>query len=296
MLKPIKLSTRHNYTAFFLTFACNLNCPYCINWHNGDSKNIKFKNPLNASQWIEAANRLVLRDDLPLTLQGGEPTLAKGFYQIANEVKPEIKFDLMTNLGFDVKKFIENVPLSRFLRVAEYAPIRVSYHPGQNSIDDLIEKYFILVDAGFRVGLYGIMHPDPQIRNHILDTQERCLSMGIDFRTKEFLGEWDGQYYGTLKFKESVVGEPFKRCECRTTELIVDPYGYIYKCHSDLYHSRDPIGHILSDEFDAEQIDSFRTCDYFGDCNPCDVKIKTNRFQQFGHTSVEIINIREIGK
>jgi hypothetical protein len=33
------------------------------------------------------------------------------------------------------------------------------------------------------------------------------------------------------------------------------------------------------------------TCYNFGDCNPCDVKIKTNRFQEYGHTSVEIINI-----
>jgi hypothetical protein len=293
MLNPIKLSTRHNYTAFFLTFACNLSCPYCINWHNGDSKNIKFKHPLTITDWIIAANRLVLRDDLPLTLQGGEPTLVKGFYQFVNEVKPEIKFDLMTNLGFDVDKFIENVPLWRFDRVAEYAPIRVSYHPGQNKLEELIVKYFRLTEAGFRVGLYGILHPDNEINKHILQSQEKCLSLGIDFRTKDFLGEWNGELYGTFKFKDSVEGPPFKLCECRTTELIVDPYGYIYKCHSDLYHSRDPISHILSNEFQASDIDIFRSCGFYGDCNPCDVKIKTNRFQQFGHTSVEIQKIGE---
>jgi len=43
-------------------------------------------------------------------------------------------------------------------------------------------------------------------------------------------------------------------------------------------------------------IDEYRECYFYGDCNPCDVKIKTNRFQQYGHTSVDIIDIRDIGE
>ena len=31
-----------------------------------------------------------------------------------------------------------------------------------------------------------------------------------------------------------------------------------------------------------------RPCDVYGHCNPCDIKVKTNRFQEFGHTSVQI--------
>jgi len=41
-------------------------------------------------------------------------------------------------------------------------------------------------------------------------------------------------------------------------------------------------------------IDEYRDCKFYGDCNPCDIKVKTNRFQQSGHTSVDIINIREL--
>ena len=32
----------------------------------------------------------------------------------------------------------------------------------------------------------------------------------------------------------------------------------------------------------------FRDCNRFGECNPCDVKLKNNRFQQFGTCSVTI--------
>ena len=42
-------------------------------------------------------------------------------------------------------------------------------------------------DAGFRVGLYGVLVPDEEVKKHILEIQEMCLKMGIDFRTKGIL-------------------------------------------------------------------------------------------------------------
>lgn len=247
---------------------------------------------MSADNWIAAVNRLVLRDDLPLTLQGGEPTLHQGFFRIVNEVKPEIKMDLMTNLMFDVDAFIANVPVWRFTREAPYAAIRVSYHPGQNDIDDLVIKTVKLQEAGFRIGLYGIEHPDPKICRHILEVQKKCLKLGLDFRLKEFLGEYAGRMYGTFNYPDCVNAVGLKHCRCRTTELIADPAGYVYKCHADLYSGRNPIAHILDADFNEDIIDEFRECACYGTCNPCDVKVKTNRFQVFGHTSVEIQDIR----
>ncbi|OHB98721.1 MAG: radical SAM protein [Planctomycetes bacterium RIFCSPLOWO2_12_38_17] len=284
----------HNYVAFFLTLACNLQCPYCINLHGAGSRYQRAKRAnLTAEEWIKSANRLVLRDDLPLTFQGGEPTLHNGFYKIVNEVKKEIKMDLLTNMVFDVEEFIKNVPIWRFLREAPYAAIRVSYHPGQNDINDLIKKTLKMQEAGFRVGLYGVLIPDEEVKKHILEVQETCIKMGIDFRTKEFLGEYNGKLYGTFKYEGSVCGKQIQSCKCKPSELIVDPGGYVYKCHADLYNGRSPIAHILDGNFTEEEIDKFRDCSFYGDCNPCDVKVKTNRFQIFGHTSVEIRNVHE---
>jgi sulfatase maturation enzyme AslB (radical SAM superfamily) len=287
----LKLKEHHNYVAFFLTLSCNLKCPYCINAH-GENENVrKVEQHLSGDDWVKAANRLVLRDDLPLTLQGGEPTLHKDFYKIVNDVSPEIKMDLLTNMAFNVDEFISNVPVWRFSREAPYAAIRVSYHPGQNDIDELIDKTFKMQKAGFRVGLYSVEHPDKTLRKHIHEIQKRCIDMGIDFRLKEFLGDYNGTLYGTFKYEGCVNNENFKKCKCRTTELIVDPSGYIYKCHADLYNHRNHFAHILDNNFTIDDIDKFRECEYYGSCNPCDVKVKTNRFQIFGHTSVEITDI-----
>lgn len=291
----IRLKEHHNYVAFFLTLSCNLHCPYCINLHEGAPRHQQAKRQhLSVEQWIEAANRLRLRDDLSLTLQGGEPTIYKGFYKFVNQVKEEIKMDLLTNMMFNVDDFIKDVPVWRFTRTAPYAAIRVSYHPGQNDINDLIKKTHKLQDAGFRIGLYGILHPDERIKSHILEIQQLCLREGIDFRTKEFLGEFAGKLYGTLKYKDAVASRKMEYCQCKTTELIVDPAGHVYRCHSDLYRGRSPIGHILDRDFTEDQIDKYRECYFYGDCNPCDIKVTTNRFQVFGHTSVEIRDVRDL--
>ena len=293
-LRAIKPKAHQNYVAFFLTLSCNLRCPYCINRHQEiKGKRQDRDGQLSADDWITAANRLVLREDLPLTLQGGEPTLHKGFYKFVNEVRVEIKMDLLTNMTFDVGRFIKEVPVSRFTRKAPYAAIRVSSHPGQNDLGELIKKTKRLEDAGFRIGLYSVLVPDEALKSHILKAQEKCLGLGLDFRTKEFLGEYNGKMHGSFKYARSVGAPALGSCKCRTTEIIVDPAGRVYKCHADLYRARNSIAHILDADFSEDAASTFRDCDFYGDCNPCDVKIKTNRMQIFGHTSVEIKDIAE---
>ncbi len=104
----------HNYVAFFLTLACNLTCPYCLTLDGGGSRYHQAKRePLDTAEWIRAADRLLLRDDLPLILKGGEPTLHPGFYRFVNDVRSGIRMELLTNLTFDVDRFVREVPVWR---------------------------------------------------------------------------------------------------------------------------------------------------------------------------------------
>lgn len=289
--KPITPQEHHNYVAFFLTLACNLSCPWCINSHEAAKSALAKRKHMSAEQWIAAANRFQLRSDLPITLQGGEPTIFAGFYRFVNEADSRIQMDLMTNLQFNVETFIANVPVSRFSRQAPYAPIRASYHPGQNDAEELMRKALALMNAGFRIGLYAIDSPDPQVKAHIDSVMNEAHQRGIDFRLKEYLGFYQDRLLGAFKYTDSVGATTLHSCQCRTTEFLVDPSGHVFRCHADLYNGKDPIAHILDEDFDEASLQQFRPCDHFGTCNPCDVKIKTNRFQVFGHTSVEIENI-----
>lgn len=281
-MQPIVIPETHNYIAVFMSLACNLKCSYCIN--RFDEFNYA-KGHLSGDDWIRGLNRIVSRDDLPVTLGGGEPSLHPDFNRIINGIKPELNVDFLTNLQFDIDRFMAEVPPGRVRRESPYASIRVSYHPEVMDLDPLVAKVLKMQEHGYSIGIWGVLHPAQE--QEVLRAMDYCKGLGIDFRTKEFLGECNGEMYGTIKYPGACDIKFAKHCLCRTTELLIGPTGDIYRCHSDLYEGREPIGHILDPEFQID--DKFRPCDMFGHCNPCDVKVKTNRFQIFGHTSVEII-------
>jgi MoaA/NifB/PqqE/SkfB family radical SAM enzyme len=280
-MKSIRIPESHNYVAAFLTLACNLRCSYCINkFETGHLE----KNRLTGEQWVQGLNRIISRDDLPITLQGGEPSLHPDFIYILNNVKRELNIDVLTNLQFDIDKFMKSVDPDRIKRNAPYASIRVSYHPQTMKLEPLVQKVLRMQEAGYSIGIWGVLHPVQE--KDILAAQEYAKGKGIDFRTKEFLGVHDGEMHGTMKYERACDQQFAKKALCRTTELIMGPNGGVYRCHSDLYEQRSPISSILDPEYQID--DTFRPCDVYGHCNPCDIKVKTNRFQVYGHTSVEI--------
>ena len=92
--------------------------------------------------------------------------------------------------------------------------------------------------------------------------------------------------YGNYAYENAVFSKELKNCLCKTTELLIDPFGDVYRCHHDLYNKINSVGNLLDPLFKIE--DDYKPCQFFGNCNPCDVKIKNNYLQQFGHTSVDI--------
>jgi MoaA/NifB/PqqE/SkfB family radical SAM enzyme len=285
-MKSIIIPSRYNYIAAFLSLACNLRCSYCINRFDTLSYD---KGSLSGEAWVRGLNRIASRPDLPVTLGGGEPSLHPDFIYILNHVRPELNIDILTNLQFDIAEFMRRVDPGRIKRDAPYASLRVSYHPETMQLEPLVEKVLRMQKAGYSIGIWGVLHPKQE--REIERAKQYAESRGIDFRTKEFLGEFNGIMHGTIKYPGACDRMFEKRVLCRTTELIIGPAGGVYRCHSDLYEGRKPIGHILDPDFEID--DRLRPCEVFGHCNPCDVKIKTNRFQIFGHTSVEIVSPEE---
>lgn len=287
-LNPIEIPENFNYIAAFLTFSCQLRCTYCINHHGGDL--IKSRR-MSADDWIKGLNRINSRSDLPITLQGGEPTIHKEFYPLVRGIKPETNLDLLTNLEISAEEFEKNIHPERFKRTSPYASIRVSYHHGQSKFEELTSKVRYLKDKGYSIGIWEVDNPD--YHSEVIYRQQVAHSMGIDYRLKEFLGPHKGVVYGTYRYADSVNAKSLRKCECRTTELLIAPDGSIFRCHSDLYANRLSIGHILDPLFTAEKLGQWKACAVYGRCSSCDTKLKTNRFQQYGHSSVEIRNLSE---
>ncbi len=281
-MKSLEIPGDYNYIAVFLTLGCNLSCPFCINAYGGSKARYSL---IDGEQWVEGLNRIASRPDLPVTLQGGEPSLHPDFFSIISGLRDDLNVDILTNLQFDIDAFMSTIPSERVSRDAPYASIRVSYHPGQMDIHDVVAKVALMLEHGYSVGVWAVDHPGSKAA--IAEARQICSERGIDFRIKEFLGEHNGTLSGSYRYPEGLSRRRHATVECRTTELIIGPAGDVFRCHADLYEGRPAIGNICDDGFDIEQ--AFRPCDQFGFCNPCDLKVKTDRFQEFGHTSVEIL-------
>tara|TARA_Y100000310_G_scaffold344908_1_gene460378 strand:- start:1152 stop:2033 length:882 start_codon:yes stop_codon:yes gene_type:complete len=291
MQKEVKIPGTYNYISAFLTMRCNLNCSFCLNSLD-KSKEFNRKNfkEISGKEWVDSLNKIKSRPEVPITFSGGEPFLHKDFIYILNNLKPELNIDILTNLSYKkgIEKFLNEVNPNRIKRNAPYPSIRVSYHPEQmGNGDRLINNIKRLQDKGFSIGVYYVAYPGPKESELITQMQFRCLDEGIDYRRKDFTGEYRGEPYGNYsKYPGAVDDEFLKSCLCKTSELLISPNGDIYKCHRDLFKEQFSIGNITNLNFQIE--DKFRRCNTYGQCHPCDVKVKTNYKQQLGHTSVEI--------
>lgn len=280
----IKIPNDFNYIEVYYTLKCNLGCDYCINKSSGI---IRTRNELDSIAFSNALNRMDFQNR-PVTIGGGEPTSRDDFYEFVNNMRPDIKIDLLTNLSFDVDTFLKNMNPNRFFNTVSknlsYKSIRVSYHPKYMNREEVISKAKILQDNGYSIGFFGINHPLNTEYN--IEMAEIARMNKIYFFIKDFLGSYDNKIFGYFHHPEGIDGI-HKSCLCRSNELLISPDGSIYKCHRDLYNNEFSLSNIIDEDLKIEF--RYRECQKFGSCNPCDLKIKTNRYLQMGHQTTDII-------
>ncbi len=285
-LPTIIVPSETDYIGVYLTNRCFLSCSYCITNYNEQFINIKAFRELEPEEWIEALNRLDLPEGIPLTLQGGEPFIYKGIWDILENVRH--KMDILTALPPQVtpQRLAVLKTLQWNQRPSPYPTIRVSYHKGQTDFKKQIDRIKELQKL-VSIGIYHIDHPGyPQ---EIAAIGEYAKSQGVEFRTKEFLGKWNGKNYLNYKYPDACEGRVLRaNVKCKNTVFPVGPDGSVYRCHADLYSRRQEmiLGNLLDPDLTLEH--RHRNCAFYGTCIPCDVKVKNNHLQKFGYTSVDI--------
>ena len=278
----IPVPERYSYIEVYLSLKCNFSCPYCINEYTGVDRN---KEELSAKDWCDGLNKL--ETAVPITFGGGEPTLHKEFYELLNGLNPTHKIDMLSNGTFNVDKFISNTTPSMFTKKEDdYKAIRFSYHPKSTNQDRVIATASKLQEAGYSIGIFGLNHPENLVYN--IKMTEKCRKAGVYFFIRDFLGYYNDRLYGYYKYHNALNGNR-KKCQCRTQELLMGADGSIYRCHRDLYEGKSKIGHIS--DADLKINDTFRPCDNYGLCNPCDIKLKLGPDLITSKCSVEIDHV-----
>lgn len=304
MTPSLLLPESYKYIGAFLTMRCNLNCSFCLNAFDKAFK--RKRNELSGMEWVESLNRVESRAEVPVTFSGGEPFLHEDFLYIIKNLRRDLNIDILTNLypgssshRKKIEAFANEIDPNRMKRDSPYPSIRVSYHPEQMEPSKLIEMVKLLQQRGFNIGIYSVLYPSPKTLEAITQMQFLCKNEGVEFRVKDFTGVYqelddNGKPFSIThgnysKYPGAAFKDTTKKCFCKTSELLLAPDGGVYRCHRDLFAEDSPIGYINQPNFEIK--DEFRACSNYGDCHPCDVKVKTNNEQKPGHTSVEIKDI-----
>ena len=99
------------------------------------------------------------------------------------------------------------------------------------------------------------------------------------------MGVYKKKLHGDYKYLNVLKGK-LKNVKCKSNELLIAPDGNIHKCHKELYMGINPLGNMLDKGLKIEF--KYRSCESGGGCNLCDLKVKNDRFQRHGATSVTI--------
>jgi len=227
----------------YLTLACNLSCPYCVNEKTrGVSKGRK---SVSAEAWAEAINR----EGRHVVFTGGEPFLFKDLPGLINRIDPFLSVSVYTNLSLDLADQLR--ALEREVRF--YA----SWHAHQRPDRDVfLRNARIILD-----------NPRMTLTAHAIEAHENQSTLGADV---DFFRE-----HG-LPIDVDVDQRDFEGCLrdtgrdalCRKRIYLIDPEGDRYQCVSRLMRRdrkmENLFAHPLREDICVD------LCPDYGLCAPCD--------------------------
>lgn len=227
----------------YLTLACNLSCPYCVNEKTRGVN--KGRRPAPVTSWIKAINR----ERRHVVFTGGEPFLYKDLPELLNNLDPFLAVSIYSNLSFDVRPML--AAIDREVR------FYVSWHAHQTPDRDVFLANVKAVQANplFSLTTHAIeAHENQKLLADDLDYfRDNGVGIAVDADQRDFAG---------------CMKEQTREALCRRKIYLIDPEGTRYQCVSRLMRTDTPMENIFERPL-AEDI-CMDTCPDYGICAPCD--------------------------
>src|SRR3989338_8103989 len=108
--RPIKLKLmpkdyRRLTCVWFTSWMCNFQCPYC--WQLEELGTYRKKYHFTSKDWLCAWTKVSQGfDEIMIGISGGEPFLMKGFISMLNSLPRNIKYEITSNLSFNIDEFL----------------------------------------------------------------------------------------------------------------------------------------------------------------------------------------------
>jgi organic radical activating enzyme len=237
----------------YLTLKCNLRCPYCVNKEAPWDKTTEY-GVLSATEWL----RIIQRENRHVSLTGGEPTLYQDFYELANEIPPNLVLWVYSNMTFDPNEFAE--------RVHRPVYFLCSIHPSMKDIRQAINCVNSLIRHKRFSGIV-----------HLLETPENkpTLAAFADL-SAEFTKtrNWRVQVDPDQRLSSPRCMKDVRRSViCANRCAIIAPDGCRYPCVTRMIMREGALENLRN-----ERLHTLRpavNCRHWGFCTPCDGALDT---------------------
>jgi len=233
------------WVRIYPTLQCNIQCPYCVTYHNpSEFQGLNY--PLiSGKEWIDIINRI----GRPTIFTGGEPFLHPDFLEILSEIREDIPVKVYTNFTFPANLIIKKVkrPIIFF----------GSYHPVSGLPKKIIKTINMLRESGlYEISIHAIAWKKQEkfIKNSLKQFEKNKWNVIID----------EDQYQlfqcSSQKYRKRVV--------CKNRVVLIAPNGQRFPCGAKLF-KRDSGREMLTRENLREDL-IITECEDYGYCAPCD--------------------------
>jgi len=228
----------------YLTFNCNLNCPYCVNKFHGS---IHPFNIISGNEWIKIINR----EKRDVILTGGEPTLHRDFIDIINGINPNLHIKVYTNLKWSDKFLSEYIT-----KVKRPVKFYASYHISSGNPKKFLYVLNKLKKAGkFRGFVHTVCSDNKKAK------ELKRFFAGQDVKLAVDDNQYDMFEGCSKKFK--------KKVNCANKIFLIAPNGVRFRCLSYMLRNKQPLENLKSERL-SDALFSDECTDY-GYCAPCDM-------------------------
>lgn len=260
---------------WFVTWSCNFHCPYC--WQLEEPGVYREKYNFISEDWLSAWKRISKDfDGVVIGVSGGEPFLLKGFIPLLNSLPENIRYEITSNLSFNVDDFLsfENIR-KRCLGVV------CSFHPSNlerngNYIECFFDKVKKLTALRYTRVNFVAAPSNLKFYDRIRDF---CDENRIGLHVDRYVSLREGMLFTAeeSEFAEKIIASDRKQslgrkqvvlCSGGNTHIALLPDGSIYPCLKKAELREDLVGNIFHARVHLN--DKWLQCSYYPSCRGCD--------------------------
>jgi len=235
-----------------IIYKCNFRCKYCFfegKWEEYGKRNVI----LSVKKWIKIWEKIhSLYGRCAILITGGEPFIYPNFIELIRELS-EIHYpiNISSNGSFNLNEVVENFN-------PEKVSISLSFQPGFNKLEEIVEKKNFLEDKGFHSDFINLCCY-PEFFDKIKKWIEYASGKKVIMKLIPFIGDYNGikypegyteeekEFLGINKKWENNVKTKGKPCKAGMKSALIFPDGKVARCGQ--IGEKFLLGYIWDDNF-----------------------------------------------